>query len=99
MTTRLLFLLALAACGGDDTGGLSGPPCEQLAQRMCDAARDCSGSDPRCRWTYDNGDSLERNCVVCESGLIDRFCHDTTKTADMIDACAAAFDTATCEAN
>jgi hypothetical protein len=94
-------LLLLGACGGGESD-LSGPPCEQLAQRMCNAARDCA-ADPdaqgACRWQYNQQSELGRNCSVCEFGLVERFCQDPTKTPSMIDACAAALDTATCDLN
>lgn len=101
------ILLGMAACGDDGGSGapdavLSGPPCEQLAQRMCNAARACTATsaDPtECHWSYgqDNMSGLGRNCAVCEGGLIERFCEDPTKTADMIAACAAALDPTACE--
>jgi hypothetical protein len=95
-------VLPFASCGGDDDdGGASAPACERLAKRMCDAARSCV-ADPSaggfsCRWYYSSGNSLGRNCPVCEGGLVNRFCDDPTKTAAMIDACLADIEGVACE--
>ncbi|MDX2090312.1 MAG: hypothetical protein SFX73_20800 [Kofleriaceae bacterium] len=108
-----VFVVALTACGDDAGGGtpgkdasgeadapLSGPLCEQLAMRMCNKARECApnpNASTACRWYYDGFSSLGRNCVVCEGGLVDRFCNDPTKSMAQVEACSAAFDQAVCE--
>src|SRR5687767_14770670 len=94
------FFVASVACGSDESAGPSGPPCEQLSTRFCDKARVCS-PDPNqqtsCRWFYGTGNSLGRNCPVCEKGIVDRLCNDPTKSPSQIDRCAAIFDQAACE--
>ncbi len=93
------FLLLIVACSSEESGP-TGPPCEQLSKRFCDKARSCA-PDPdqqgACRWFYGTGNSLGRNCSVCEGGIIDRLCNDPTKSASQIDRCAAIFDQAACE--
>ena len=106
-TLKNLFLFSFfvfphtGACGGgadgEDNGG-DGLRCEQLAARLCDEARSCQDENS-CQWYYGaaSANSLGRSCAVCELGMVDLLCEDTTKTAEEISGCLGALDQAICD--